>query len=153
MVLASTSVEVVEQFPPNGCCQCLCPQSEPQLPLASLGDSPRLAGGSDQRPFKLFLLPFILKHVRVCMYPLRGYFSQLSETPTSKPTWPSKPSTLETFPGAGPLDWEPQCVAKIGCHLGKTSAMMIILLLCFAHLGVWFCFLTFYYIYIYLTVS
>ena len=22
---ASTSVDVVEQFPPNGCCQCLCP--------------------------------------------------------------------------------------------------------------------------------
>ena len=46
-MLLSTSVSVLEQAPPNGCCQCLCPQAVLQLPLASLGGSLRPAGGSD----------------------------------------------------------------------------------------------------------
>ena len=85
MVLASTNVHVVEQAPQNGCHQCLCPQSELQLPPASLGDSPRLAGGSDPASFQITAsaLDPEPKHVRFCMCPLRGYFPQLSGTPTS----------------------------------------------------------------------
>ena len=141
MVLGSTSMDVVEQFPPNGCCQCLCRQGELQLPFACLGDSPRLAGGSDQCPFKLLLLPFILKHVRVCMYPLRGYFSQHSETPTSKPTWPSKPSTLKTPwcrpPGLG----TPVC-SKNWLPLRENLCNYDYPPVVFCPPGVWFCFLT-----------
>ena len=40
MVIASTSVLMVEQAPQNGCHQCLCPQGEHQLSLASLSGSP-----------------------------------------------------------------------------------------------------------------
>ena len=47
MALASTSVLVPERAPPHGCHQFLCPQSDLHLPAASLGDSPRSAGGSD----------------------------------------------------------------------------------------------------------
>ena len=52
MALASTSVHVVERAPQNGCHQCLCPQGELQFPPASLGGSPRSAGGSDPGSFQ-----------------------------------------------------------------------------------------------------
>ena len=42
----STGFHGVEQAPKYGCCQCLCPQGEPQLPPTSLGDSSRPAGSS-----------------------------------------------------------------------------------------------------------
>ena len=53
MAPAGTSVHVVEQAPHNGCCQGLCPQGEPQLPLASLRGLPRSAGGSDPGWFQI----------------------------------------------------------------------------------------------------
>ena len=53
MVLASSSVQVVEQVPQNGCLHCLCPQGELQLPLASLGDLPRSVGRSDPGFFQI----------------------------------------------------------------------------------------------------
>ena len=53
MVLARTSVHVVEQAPQNGCCQYLCPQGELPLPLASLKGSLRSARGSDQGTFQI----------------------------------------------------------------------------------------------------
>ena len=47
MVLASSSVHVVEGAPKNGCCQCLCPEGELQLPIVSLKDSSGSAGGTN----------------------------------------------------------------------------------------------------------
>ena len=52
MVLAGTSVHVVEQAPHNGCFQCLCPRGELQLPPASPGDSPEQQVCLTQSPFK-----------------------------------------------------------------------------------------------------
>lgn len=49
----STSVLVVECAPPDGCCQCLWPQGEPQLPSASLGGSLRSVGMSDSSSFQI----------------------------------------------------------------------------------------------------
>ena len=43
---------VVERALQNSCCQCLCPQGEFQLPLASLGGSPGSAVGLTQTSFK-----------------------------------------------------------------------------------------------------
>ena len=43
---------VVEQAPQKSCCQCLCPQGEFQLPLASLRGSPGSAVGLTQTSFK-----------------------------------------------------------------------------------------------------
>ena len=53
MMLASTSVHVVEQAPRNGCCQVLCAQGELQLPPVSLGGFSRSAGGSDLGSFQI----------------------------------------------------------------------------------------------------
>ena len=53
MALASTRVHMVDRAPQNGCCQCLCPQDELQLPPASPGDSPRSAGRSDPGSFQI----------------------------------------------------------------------------------------------------
>lgn len=36
MVLACTGIHMVEQVPPNGFCQCLCPEGELQFSPASL---------------------------------------------------------------------------------------------------------------------
>ena len=47
MVLASTTVHIVEGASKNGCCLCLCPQGALQLPPVSPGDSPRSACRSD----------------------------------------------------------------------------------------------------------
>lgn len=59
MTLASTSVPMGEGAPNNGCCQCLCPQSELQLPPVSPGDSPKSSGRSCS------LGP---EHVRFCVH-------------------------------------------------------------------------------------
>ena len=47
------AIHVVEGAPRNGCCWHLCPQGELQLPPASLGGSPGLAGGSDPGSFQI----------------------------------------------------------------------------------------------------
>lgn len=52
-MLASTSMHVVEQAPQNGCHQCEGSPGELQLPPASLGHSPRSAGGSDPAFFQI----------------------------------------------------------------------------------------------------
>ena len=53
MTPSNTSVHTVEVAPQHGCCQCLCPEGEPQPPLASLGDSPRPAGRSDPCSYQI----------------------------------------------------------------------------------------------------
>ena len=53
MSLASTHVPMVGHTPHNGCCQCLCPQGELQLPPASPKGSPRSAGRSDPGSFQM----------------------------------------------------------------------------------------------------
>ena len=53
MVLTSPSVHVGEQTLNKGFFQCPCPQSELQLPLASLGDSSKVSGKSDPGSFQI----------------------------------------------------------------------------------------------------
>lgn len=53
MVLASTSVRVVEWAPHNGFCQSLCPQGDLQLPPAFLGDCLRSTGWSDPGSYQM----------------------------------------------------------------------------------------------------
>ena len=53
MVLASTGVIVLEQDSTNGYHQCLCFQSEFQLPPASLGSFSRSAAESDPGFFQM----------------------------------------------------------------------------------------------------
>ena len=84
-----------------------------------------------QAPFKLLLLPWVLECMRYCVHLLRG--ESLSPTPLSfpesKPQWPSKPNLLGAhLPDAGPPGWGAQCVAQTLCSLGRTSAIVIILL-------------------------
>ena len=52
MALTSTRV-LIERAPQNGCHPCLCTQGELQLLPASLGHSPRSAGGSDPGFFQI----------------------------------------------------------------------------------------------------
>lgn len=53
MCLASTSVLVTEQTPPNCCRHCLCFQEESQLPLASSECSPTSPSVSDLVSFQI----------------------------------------------------------------------------------------------------
>ena len=48
-----TSVHMVEAASKNDCHQCLYPQDELHLPVASLGDSPRLAGRSGPGSYQM----------------------------------------------------------------------------------------------------
>lgn len=66
MVLASTSILVVERAPKNDCCQCLCPQRDSQLPFTFL-EVLCLA----QIPFRLFPLYLIFECVKFCVCLLR----------------------------------------------------------------------------------
>ena len=71
MVLASTSVHMVERAPQNGYHLCSCPQGELRLPPASPGGSPRQQEDLIQVPFKLLLLPWVPEHMRFCVCLLR----------------------------------------------------------------------------------
>ena len=57
MALASTSEHVVERAPNNGCCQCLCPQGELQLPAPLRETLQDQQVGLTQAFLKLLLLP------------------------------------------------------------------------------------------------
>ena len=107
MALASTSVLMVKQSPPYGCCQCLCPQVVPQLMPTSPGGCPRLASGSDPGSFQV-TASVLGEHVRFGMHPLRAesLFPIASSSSVHKPCWPSKPGILGAhFPGAESLGW------------------------------------------------
>lgn len=80
-MLASTSMHVVEQAPQNGCHQCEGSPGELQLPPASLGHSPRSAGGSDPGFFQIISSSLVLECMRLCVQPLRVDFPQLSVSP------------------------------------------------------------------------
>lgn len=53
MVLTSPGVLMEERIPQNGCCQCLYPQDEPQLPHTSLGGFLGSASRSDSSSFQI----------------------------------------------------------------------------------------------------
>ena len=53
MALGGTPVPVVAHTAHSGCCQCLCPQGELQLPPASLGGSLRSIGMPDSSCFQI----------------------------------------------------------------------------------------------------
>ena len=115
MVLANTSVHVVEQAPQNGCYQNLCPQDDSSCLHVSLGDSPRSAGGSDPGSFQITasaLAPWACEILCASFKKRDSCFLQPSECPECKPHWSSKSSILGIhLPGAGPLgNGEPSVV-------------------------------------------
>lgn len=71
MSLASTSILMVEQAPPFGCCQYLCPQVVSQLIPSSPGGSARLASVSDSGSCQV-TASVLGEHVRFDMHPLRA---------------------------------------------------------------------------------
>ena len=131
MVLARTSVHVVEQAPQNGCYQNLCPQGDSSCLHVSLGDSPRSAGGSDPGSFQITtsaLAPWACEILCASFKKKDCYFLQPSECPECKPHWPSKSNVLGIhLPGAGPLEWGAQCGAWTTHSLKEISAIVIIL--------------------------
>ena len=130
MMLPSTNVHVVEQAPPNGCHQCLCPLGELRFPPASPGGSQRSAGRSTGAHFKLLLLSWVPKCVRFLCVPLKSgvFLSALWDSQSNKPHWPSKPNILEAcLPGVGPLGWGAQCGAQTPHSLERTSAIVTFL--------------------------
>ena len=80
MVPGSTIVHAVEGAPKNGCCQCLCPQGEPQLPPASLqGNSPTPVGRSGPGSYQI--TAFSLGS-RTCQILCAPFKSQVSVSPS-----------------------------------------------------------------------
>ena len=56
----------------NFCCQCPCVHSEPQLPPASAGDTPTLAGRSGSVSYGVTApSPWVLMHTLLCVCPPR----------------------------------------------------------------------------------
>ena len=131
MVLANTSVHVVEQAPQNGCYQNLCPQDDSSCLRVSLGDSPRSAGGSDPGSFQITtsaLAPWACEILCASFKKRDSCFLQPSECPECKPHWSSKSSIPGIhLPGAGPLEWGTQCGAWTTHPLKETSAIVMIL--------------------------
>ena len=72
MVLARTSVHVVEQAPQNGCYQNLCPQGDSSCLHVSLGDSPRSAGRSASGYCQTTASALILEQVRLLCAPFKS---------------------------------------------------------------------------------
>ena len=70
MMLARTSVQMVEQTLRRSCHQCLCLQGEFQLLLLLWEALQDQQVCLTQDPFKLFLLPCLPEHVRFCVHPL-----------------------------------------------------------------------------------
>lgn len=63
VVLTSPSVLTEERIPRNGCCQCLYPQDEPQLPHASLGG---FLGSANRSNSSSFQIPVSALDLGVC---------------------------------------------------------------------------------------
>ena len=124
IALASTSVHMIEQAPPNGCHQCLWPWVECHWPPASLGDSPKSAGKSDPGFFKITVSVLGLR-----VYAFFGFLRvEPFGTLIGKLFWHSKPSVPEfNITGAAPSGRGAWCGALTPQSLGKTSAIVIIL--------------------------
>ena len=135
MVLARTSVHVVEQAPQNGCYQNLCPQGDSSCLHVSLGDSPRSAGGSDPGSFQITasaLAPWACEILCASFKKKDCYFLQPSECPECKPHWPSKSNVLgihlplwngEPSVGLGPLTpWRKSLQLSSSSHLWVTCS-------------------------------
>ena len=80
MALASTSVHVEGRAPQKGCCPCLCPQGELQLPPASLGDSPRSAARSDPGYFQITAFALGPRACEILCVPYKSAIS-ISQSP------------------------------------------------------------------------
>ena len=71
MVLASSSVLIVEWAPQNGYRQHLCPQGESQFPLASLGGSLK-SSGSDPGSFQITAFALGLRSCEILCVPFES---------------------------------------------------------------------------------
>ena len=91
MVCASTSVLWWNKFPPDCCCQRLCPSVSFSclLPLQEAVQDQQVSLA--QAPFKLLLLPWVSDCVRFSVHPLRVE-SLLLTAP-----WLSQKQTLQAF--------------------------------------------------------
>ena len=126
MVLARTSVHMVERAPSNGCCQCLSPQGRLQLPPASPGDSSWSAGRSDPGSFQISASALDPRAFETLSVPFK---SEVSIYPSllglSKviPTGFQCQMLLGAHHGAGHLGWGAQHGAWTPHPVGRTSAI------------------------------
>ena len=130
MVLSSISV-LVEQAPQNGCHQHLCPQVDLSCLLSLQVALQNQQVGLTQSPFKLLILCWYSEHVRFCANPLRveslfltALQSSCTQAPLSFKAWCSG----ACLPNARPPGWGTRCGAQTLHSLGRTSAVVIILL-------------------------
>ena len=128
MSLASTSILMVEQAPPFGCCQYLCPQVVSQLIPSSPGGSARLASVSDSGSCQV-TASVLGEHVRFDMHPLRAEslsYSLLAVLYTSPADLRSYMFWGLVFPVQN-LCWGSLCVSVTPHSLGKSPATVVIL--------------------------
>lgn len=112
MVTTSTSIHMGASR--NHCPQCLCPQGELQLPLASLGDSSRPASRPDPGSYQIIALALGLRlYENLCVSFKSEVLKLLSLLGLPKCHWPSKQNALgahlpstRCLPGLGSLTWD-----------------------------------------------
>ena len=101
-----------------------------QLPLASLGGSPRSTAGSDPGSFQIIASALGPGACEILYAPFKSevYFPWPSGSSKIKACQPSKPNVLvDHLPGAGLLGWGALYGAQIPTSLGRTSVIIIIL--------------------------
>ena len=102
------------------------------MPPASLGDSPRSAGGFDPGSFQMTASALGPRACEILYVPFKSevsYFPQPSGSCESQSHWYSKLDVLGACLVQDPWSWGAQCGAQTCCSLWRTSAIVIILLL------------------------
>lgn len=110
MVLTSPGVLMEERIPQNGCCQCLYPQDEPQLPHTSLGGFLGSASRSDSSSFQI---PVSALDLEVCEILCALFESKVTVSFKAK-------CSGALLPSAGAAGWE---TAQLHYSLQRTSAL------------------------------
>ena len=137
MALAST-VSLLELSSPKTVGACIY-TSEWSLSPASLGGCWSSAGGSDQAPFWLLLLPWSLEYVRFCVHTLRVeslYPTALALLKVSPTGLPSPPFWKPFFPFQDPQVRKPN-VGSYPSLLRENLCNKINSQLWIVHPGVW----------------
>ena len=96
MALSSTCVHMLEWTPKMAAASVYIPKDELQLPLVSLGDSPRKAGGSGSGSFQVISSTLGFRSCKIVCAPFKSRvcFPQPFDSPKSKLCWPSKVNIL-----------------------------------------------------------
>ena len=133
MVLASTSVLMVENAPQNGCHQHLCPQGESPLPPVSWEGSLRSASDSDPVSFQITASVLGFRTCEIMHTPIKSKVSvscnSLAFLHTSPAGFQSQIFRGLIFPVQDPWAGKPSVGPQTSCSLRRTSAIVIIFLL------------------------